>query len=137
MTELPPKKCQFFTLPPELRLEVYKLVLADFTIDPSERKLRELPLVQVNVAIREESVGIFNKRLSAILDERWADLTDAQLESESCKQRYDLGLGSRRAGLRRWTAAMDRCNHIMDSIERDQIAVKIERKKLRKEGFRV
>lgn len=134
-TTTPPKPCHLFKLPPELRLEIYSFLLADFRISKSEPWLSEPPLLQVSQAIRDESVDVFNKRLSAILEERSVKLKVAENATTQCRERYHLEHTDSSFG--RWEKSIRTLGRLNKAFVCAEEAIESEREQLKKEGFQV
>ncbi|EME48404.1 hypothetical protein DOTSEDRAFT_18940 [Dothistroma septosporum NZE10] len=129
------------TIPLELRLQIYELVLADLNIIHRERRtytshhLRIRRLLQVCKAIRNESIGPFSMRPSAMLAEEEKKLSDAEEESKRSQETFaQFGTGGSMFGLH---YARSKAEIQLKACENARKLISEERGKLRREGFQV
>ena len=117
------------TIPPEIRLEIYELVLAEFDIYCPCKSFYP-SLLRVCRLVRWESVEIFGKRCSAIFAKQEAEVD--KLEKE-----YEHALHSEFGNY----VSLSHARDILEMLKRNHRGARRlaegERQKLREEGFRV
>lgn len=146
----PAKTATLLSIATELRLEICDLVLADFDIKTAavarrentatlnrgdQDALLEPPLLQVCKLLREESVGTFNKRLSAMLEERRDVVEAAEAAVEDAQRRYRISRTAYSVLVVQGACAEAHEAH-EDLLAATEL-IEEKREKLRKEGFEI
>ncbi|EME48407.1 hypothetical protein DOTSEDRAFT_18942 [Dothistroma septosporum NZE10] len=132
--EAPTKKCHFFTIPPELCLEIHSLVLADHNITRYTGKLQDPPLLRACRLIRNESIEVYNTRMEAISQGYLARVEEAESVLAAKRRRRRNG---HRGDHWRVGSAKHQATFCRGFQEHAAQTVHEKRRALREEGFRV
>ena len=82
-----PNHTTLLGLPAELRPEIYTYAMSDFNFDSPRYTVPEHPLLQTCQQVRGEAMDVYNKRSTAIIDDRKIDVFLASSELQEARLR--------------------------------------------------